>query len=184
MPARSTPVWCGGRSPATWRSVTAVGWFSWLKPEPGLTMVFHTEAMAAIDEQKSVKPYACGPLISDPITLWMFKSAEQQYNLDQLHEFMTTRGRTTLPGVLLREPDGSRPNQVAVAAGGIRAGSLPDDIAEHVAPAIVQLKHAGWLAVGSLRFERFEDQHGNGEWGCRLVLPDLAGLAAHAQPIG
>lgn len=140
-------------------------------------MVFHTEAMAAIDEQKSVKPYACGPLTSDPITLWMFKTAEQQYNLDQLHEFMTTRGRTTLPGVLLREPDGSRPNQVAVAAGGIRAGSLPDDVAGRVAQSVVTLKQTGWLAVGSLTFERFENADGVGEWGCRLVLPDLDTLA-------
>jgi hypothetical protein len=138
--------------------------------------VFHHEAMLAIDEQHSVKPYACGPLTGDPITLWMFKTAEQQYNLDQLHNFMTTRSRSTLPGVLLREPDGSRPNQVAVAAGGVRVGSLPDDVAASVAGPVVELKNLGWLAVGSLTIQRFGADKGDEQWGCRLVLPDFAAV--------
>ena len=129
-----------------------MGWFSRLRPEPGITIVVHTEAMAAIDEERAVAPYACGPLQPERIRLWMPDTDLHQDELSQVVDFMVTRGRLTLPGVLLREPDAARPNQVAIAAGGIRLGRLPDEVAAAVAGPVMDLKAKGWLAVGSVSF--------------------------------
>ena len=132
-------------------------------------MVFHTEAMAAIDEERSVAPYACGPLQPELIRLWMPDNDLHQDTLAQVVDFMVTRGRLTLPGVLLREPDAARPNQVAIAAGGIRLGRLPDDVATAVASSVVELKAKGWLAVGSVSFV--------------VSQPDADGTAGEARPV-
>lgn len=186
-----------------------MGWFSRFRPEPGITMVFHTEAMTAIDEERPVAPYVCGPLGSTLIRLWMPDTDLHQDSLAQVLDFMITRGRLTLPGVLLREPDAARPNQVAIAAGGIRLGRLPDEVAADVAGAVVELKSKGWLAVGAVSF--VVSQPGGGEEarpveprptpvgvdsnvtggstggttgriGCRLVIPDYVHLAQTMTP--
>lgn len=161
-------------------------------------MVFHTEAMTAIDEQRSVAPYACGPFEHELVRLWMPTTDFHQQSLAQVLDFMTTRGRMSLPGVVLREPDGARPNQVAVAAGGIRVGRLPDEVAAEVAGPLAELKNKGWLSVGELTFvtapagvgDEYPDGDGAGDGaggvpvtiGCRLRLPDMAALAAATQP--
>ena len=170
-----------------------MGWFSRLRAEPGITMVFHTEAMTAIDEERAVAPYVCGPLQPESIRLWMPDTDLHQDSLSQVLDFMVTRGRLTLPGVLLREPDAARPNQVAIAAGGIRLGRLPDEVAAAVAGPVVELKNKGWLAVGSVSFVVSQPDVGGearpvdsgaaagtgngGRIGCRLAIPDFAQLA-------
>ena len=114
-------------------------------------------------------PYACGPLESDLIRLWMPDNDLHQETLAEVVDFMVTRGRLTLPGVLLREPDAARPNQVAIAAGGIRLGRLPDEVAAAMAGPVVELKSKGWLAVGSVSFV--------------VSQPDAAGAAGEARPL-
>lgn len=170
-------------------------------------MVFHTEAMTAIDEERSVAPYACGPLGPELVRLWMPDTDVHQDTLAQVLDFMVSRGRLTLPGVLLREPDAARPNQVAIAAGGIRLGRLPDEAAAEVAGPLVALKSKGWLAVGSVSFVVSQTGAGGdarpveaggvagqtgaasggpgstaSRIGCRLSLPDFADLAQSLSP--
>jgi len=167
-------------------------------------MVFHTEAMAAVDEQRCVAPYACGPLGAELARLWMPTTDYHQESLSQIVDFMTARGRLTLPAVLLREPDGARPNQVAVAAGGIRVGRLPDEVAAEVAAPLVELKNKGWLAVGELTFVTAAPDASNADpvglgaadgvasgagplgaartIGCRVRLPNLTDLATTIPP--
>lgn len=171
-------------------------------------MVFHTEAMTAIDEERSVAPYVCGPLRPELIRLWMPDTELHQDSLSQVLDFMVSRGRLTLPGVLLREPDAARPNQVAIAAGGIRLGRLPDEVAAEVSGPVVELKSKGWLAVGSVSFVVSQPEAGGearpvdgesvaragvgadagsaggagGRIGCRLAIPDFAQLAHSIDP--
>lgn len=139
-------------------------------------MVFHTEALAGLDGERPVRPYAAGPALGEQSDIWMPLNAEHQWQVQELRGYMLSHGRDDLPGVLLREPEASRSNQVAVAVGGVRVGRLADEEAAAVAPGVVQLKEHGWLAVARVRFVVRQDDNGD-RIGCVVELPDVRCLA-------